>query len=92
MREKGKGGQCLSLIYDSKPLGRHELQREDVFLDARRKRCADGVERGVETVCQGLHAGNRTKRDESHEQSIFHQILTILAAFQILEHDTELEK
>jgi len=54
--------------------------------------CADALEREVEAASQGLHAGSCAKRDQSNDQGVFNQILTLFTAGQILELNVQLQK
>src|SRR5580698_3319530 len=53
---------------------------------------ADVAEGSVEAGGQSLHAGGSAEGDQSNNQRIFDQILTFLAACQILELHIHLEK
>lgn len=61
-------------------------------LDRRAERVADGVERIIDATSQSAHAGGCTEGDESNDERVFHQILTLLAMGQILKFNVELEK
>jgi hypothetical protein len=53
---------------------------------------ADASERTADSSGQGLHAGCSAKRDDSNHQSVFNQILAVLAAYHSLNFHVQLEK
>jgi hypothetical protein len=53
---------------------------------------ADSLECLVEAGGQSVHAGGGAECDQSNDQGIFNQILTLFTAGQILELDIELQK
>src|SRR6202043_3122749 len=53
---------------------------------------ADTAEGGVKAGGQSLHARGGAESDQGNNQSVFNQILTFLAACQILELHVQLEK
>jgi hypothetical protein len=60
--------------------------------DVGAERGADVAESEVEAGGQSLHAGSGAKGDQSDDQGVFNEILTLFAAGQILELHIQLEK
>jgi len=53
---------------------------------------ADALEREVEAASERLHARGGAERDQSNDQGVFNQILTLFTAGQILELNVQLQK
>ena len=53
---------------------------------------ADVAKCGVDSARHAAHAGSRTERDQSDDQSIFNKVLTFFTVLEILEIDKEIAK
>ena len=53
---------------------------------------ADSAERCIDAAGQLAHTGGCAERDQSDDQGILHEILTLFTAGQILELNIELQK
>jgi hypothetical protein len=53
---------------------------------------ADSAERCIDAAGQFAHAGGCAKRDQSDDQGVFDEILSLFTAGQILELHIELQK
>src|ERR1017187_6604862 len=53
---------------------------------------ADAGERGVDACGESTHAGGSTEGDESDDQGVLNQVLTLFVAFQVLEFHIEFKQ
>ena len=61
-------------------------------LQAGSKLRADGVKRSIDACGQSVHSGSCAEGDQGNNQCIFDQVLTVLAAYQPLKLNIQLEK
>jgi len=67
-------------------------RRDKKLADVAAESGADALEGRVEAGGQSLHAGGGAEGDQSNDQGVFNEILTLFAAGQVLELHIQLEE